>query len=47
MTRFGVADKSFKDRLYNHTKFFAHEDYENDTELSKEYWDIKRSNFIS
>ena len=46
MTKFGVADKSFKDRLYNHIKFFAHEDYENDTELSKEYWNIKRSNFI-
>ena len=24
----------------------THEDYANDTELSKEYWDIKRNNFI-
>ena len=37
---FGVAEKSFKDRFYNHTKSFAHEAYANDTELSKEYWDI-------
>ena len=43
---FGVAEKSFKDRFYNHTKYFTHEDYANDTELSKEYWDIKRNNFI-
>ena len=43
---FGVAEKSFKDRFYNHTKSFTHEDYTNDTELSKEYWDIKRNNFI-
>ena len=43
---FGVAKKLFKDRFYNHTKSFTHEDYANDTELSKEYWDIKRSNFI-
>ena len=28
------------------TQSFTHEDYANDTELSKEYWDIKRSNFI-
>ena len=31
----GVAEKSFTD-----------EDYSNDTELLKEYWGIKRSNFI-
>ena len=43
---FGVAEKAFKDRFYNHTKSFTHEDYANDTELSKEYWDIKRNNFI-
>ena len=43
---FGVAEKSFKDRFYNHTKSFTYEDYANDTELSKEYWDIKRNNFI-
>ena len=43
---FGVAEKSFKDRFYNHTKSFTHEDYTNDTELSKEYWNIKRNDFI-
>ena len=43
---FGVAEKSFKDRFYNHTKSFAHEEYANDTELSNEYWEIKRNNFI-
>ena len=25
---------------------FAHEDYANDKECSKEYWEIKRNNFI-
>ena len=43
---FGVAEKSFKDRFYSHTKSFAHEEYANDTELSNEYWEIKRNNFI-
>ena len=43
---FGGTEKSFKDRFYNHTKSFTHEDYVNDTELSKEYWDIKMNNFI-
>ena len=41
-----VAEKSFKDRFYNHTKSFTHEDYFYDTELSREYWDIERNNFI-
>ena len=44
---FGVAEKSFKDRFYNQTKSFTHEDYTNDTELSKEYWDIKRNHFTA
>ena len=43
---FGVAEKSFKDIFYNHTKSFTHANYANDTELSKEYWDIKRNKFI-
>ena len=43
---FGVAEKSFKVRFCNHTKSLTHEDYANDTELSKEYWDIKRNNSI-
>ena len=42
--KFRVAEMSFKDRFYNDTKSF--EDYANDIELSKEYWDIKRNNFI-
>ena len=29
----------------NHTKSFSLEHYENDTELSKEYWTIKRNHF--
>ena len=33
-------------RFYNHTKSFTHEDYANDTDLSKEYWEIKRNKFI-
>ena len=36
---FGVAEKSLKD----YTKSYTHE---NNIELSKEYWEIKRSNFI-
>ena len=44
---FGAEEKSFRDRFYNHTKSFTHGDYANETELSKEYWDIKRSNFIT
>ena len=43
---FGVAEKSFKDRFYNHTKSFTHEHYANDIGQSKKYWDIKRSTFI-
>ena len=42
----GVAEKLFKDRFYNHTKSFTREDYANDTELSKQYWDFKKSNLI-
>ena len=43
---FGVAENSFKGRFYNHTKSFTHEDYANNTELSKEYLEIERNNFI-
>ena len=43
---FGVAKESFRDRFYNHTRSFTHEDYANDAELAKEYWEIKRNNFI-
>ena len=44
---FGVTENSFKDRFYNHTKSFIHDDYARNTEFSKEYWEIKRSNFNS
>ena len=43
---FGVAENLPKDRFCNHTKSFTHEDYANYTEFSKEYWEIKRNNFI-
>ena len=32
--------------FYNHTSLITHEDYSNDTKLSKEYWKIKKSDFI-
>ena len=43
---FGVPEKLFKDRFYNHTESFTQKDYTNDTKLSKEHWGIKRTNFI-
>ena len=43
---FGVAEKSFKNRFYNHTTSFSHQDYANDTEFSTEYCEIKKGNFI-
>ena len=42
----GTTETDFKQRFSNHTKSFNLEHYENDTELSKEYWTIKRTNFI-
>ena len=41
----GTAETDFKHRFNNHTKSFNLEHYENDTELSKEYWAIKRNHF--
>ena len=41
----GTAETDFKHRFSNHTKSFNHEHYENDTELSKEYWSIKRNHY--
>ena len=41
----GTAQTDFKHRFSNHTKSFNLEHYENDTELSKEYWTIKRNHF--
>ena len=41
-----AAETDFKLRFNNHTKSFNLEHYENDTELSKEYWTIKRTHFV-
>ena len=41
----GTAETDFKHRFNNHTKSFNLEHYENDTELSKEYWAIKGNHF--
>ena len=39
----GLAETTFKRRFANHKKSFKHEKYENETELSKEYWKHKRN----
>ena len=41
----GTAETDSKHRFNNHTKSFNLEHYENNTELSKEYWAIKRNHF--
>ena len=41
----GTAEADFKHRFSNHTKSFNLEHYENDTELFKEHWRIKRNDF--
>ena len=41
----GTAKTDFKHRFNNHKKSINLEHYENDTELSKEYWAIKRNHF--
>ena len=40
-----TAETDFKHRFNNYTKSFNLEHYQNDTELSKEYWTIKRKHF--
>ena len=42
---FGKISTKVVQSFYNHTKFFSHEEYANDTELSKEHREIKRKNF--
>ena len=42
---FGIAEESFKGRLYNHNLSFRNEFYKNDTELSKELWQMKMKNY--
>ena len=41
----GTAETDFKQRFNNHTKSFNLEHYENDTELSQEYWAMKCNHF--
>ena len=41
----GTTETDFKHRFINHIKSFNLEHYENYTELSKEYWTIKRNHF--
>ena len=40
-----TAKTDFKHKFNNHTKSFNLEHHENDTELCKEYWTIKRNHF--
>ena len=42
---FGIAEESFKRRLYNHNLSFRNEFNKNVTELSKELWQIKMKNY--
>ena len=41
----GISEPIFKKRYANHQKSFKSMKYENETELSKEVWRIKRSNY--
>ena len=42
----GTTETDLKHGFNNHTKSFKLEHYENDTELSKDCWTIKRNHFI-
>ena len=41
----GLTENTFKTRFGNHKNSFNTERYKNATELSKEYWEIKKENF--
>ena len=41
----GTTETDFKHSFSNHTKPFNLQHYESDTELSKEYWTVKRNHF--
>ena len=43
-TYIGNTGGPFKERFRNHTKSFKHQKYENETELSKYVWDLKKKN---
>ena len=38
----GSCETTFKDRFGNHKKSFNHSKHENDTKLSKNFWEIKK-----
>ena len=38
----GLIEITFKDRFGNHKKWLNHVNHKNDTELSKEFWEIKK-----
>ena len=38
----GLCETTFKDHFENHKKSFNHFKHKNDTELSKEFWEIKK-----
>ena len=40
----GSCETTFKDRFGNHKMSFNHVKHKNDTELSKEFWEIKKRN---
>ena len=40
----GSCETTFKDRFENHKKSLNHVKHKNDTELSKEFWEIKKRN---
>ena len=42
----GIAETTFKKRYSNHKRSFNLAVYQNDTELSKEFWKIKRRNSV-
>ena len=41
---FGLTDTTFKERYQNHNRDFKHEKYENNTELAKYIWQLRRNN---
>ena len=40
----GLTSTTFKERYNNHSKSFNHEKYQNETELSKYVWKLKKKN---
>ena len=44
MKYIGLTATTFKKRFSNHKKSFNYKCYENETELSKHFWNLKRAN---